>query len=176
MDFDALEMTALNTFIGILLGLITFYYFYFIPITINVVFLMTATTLWKATDDFFKVFIHSFDSNSIQVYDKEHIAQTDSDDETQLFDACDIHVSKRNTKFAEFLKNYTKLKTLASALNKALGGLFLSSPISICFYYAIDLKSILASAGWTTQIMVYYLLIQNTVMFILAAEICRKVC
>jgi len=175
-QFELLEMSALNTFIGLSFGVLI-YYGFFIPIYLNVTCLMAVITLWIETDEFSKKSIQIIDSYSVPTHkaDEEEIVQTDAN-ETPLFVVSgEMHASKQH-KFAHFLKNYTNLETSASNLNSIFGEVFLSVSMSMCFYYAISLSRIFTSVGWANQIIVYYLLIQKAAMLILSGEICRKVC
>jgi len=174
-EFNALDMTSINISIGI--GyVIMIYYSYMTAICANVIYLMAVVTLWISTDDFSKKCISNIDSwLAHQVPWTEHVAKTDSN-KSQHVVVSKVHSSKKNAQFVQFLQHYTELQSFASDLNEILGELCLVYPTYVCFYYATELHRLFTSAGWIDQLTAYYLLLQKVATFILAAEICRKVC
>jgi len=173
-EFKDLELTFLNTCIGIVYGIII-YYSFMIGICANGVYLMTVITLWRATDDFSMLSIQNIDSYLVTLRDTQEKAAQKDPNEGQHVVISELHVKKKDDQFATFLKNYTELKTLASILNESLGEVFLMDPIVVCFRYATALKLIFTSLGWIDRLNNYYQLVQRLATFFLAAEICRKV-
>jgi len=176
-EFETFKFSPGNILVGC--GYATMYFFFLMGYNFYIAFCLTAVaTLWLAVKDFCEKSLQSLDV---------HLG---------LSAAHDPEANRREERIARFvivkentdgvhevdktflsgwLDSYIKMKKLASKINESLGEVFLVFPLFICFYYATELTIIFTPNRRLHKIKIYWFLIKEGAIMILAADICRKV-
>jgi len=169
-ELEAFELSTGNILLGCGFGVI--YFFHKIGYNSSDACCLTAVaTLWLAVKNFCEKSFQSLDLYLTEVNGDEK--------EAPMFLILNKNVvksyEKNNEIFVSFLESYIKLKKLASKVNESFGELFFMRPIAICFLYATNVGRIFSSKGWVFKTIMYYILVKNTALLILSADICHQV-
>jgi len=176
-EYENFTFSSENILVGCGYG--TMYFFFLMGYNFYIAFCLTAVvTLWLATNDFCEKSLRSLDVHlglSDVHYNENSRKQKDRSTIVVVKKNADDTHENDNAMFAGLLENYTKLKKLASSINESLGEVFLMCPFFICFYYATELTIIFTPDRKLNKISIYWFLIKEAALMILAADICRKV-